>query len=191
MIKRPTHRNTPWDAVKYEVAGHRFADLSENGFGVALLNDGKYGHDVSGNVMGLSLLRSPVYPDILADEGAQSFSYALLPHQGDWFEGGVLAEAEDLNQPLLVTATKIAKDQNWQAVHLTGRLLALSALKPDEAGKGLILRLYEPSGGRSQPQVTLPDGWKVAGQVNLLEEPVEGDLTFGPFQIRSFHLVPK
>ena len=191
VIKRPTHRNTSWDAVKYEVAGHRFADLSENGFGVALLNDGKYGHDVSGNVMGLSLLRSPVYPDILADEGAQSFSYALLPHQGDWFEGGVLAEAEDLNQPLLVTATKIAKDQNWQAVHLTGRPLALSALKPDEAGKGLILRLYEPSGGRSQPQVTLPDGWKVAGQVNLLEEPVEGDLTFGPFQIRSFHLVPK
>ncbi len=191
VIRRPTHRNTPWDAVQYEVAGHRFADLSENGFGVALLNDGKYGHDVCGNVMGLSLLRSPVYPDLLADEGAQSFTYALLPHVGDWFEGGVLAEAEDLNQPLLASATKVAQEQNWQAVQLTGRPLALSALKPDEAGKGLILRLYEPSGGRSQPQVTLPDGWRVAGQVNLLEEPVDGDLTFGPFQIRSFHLVPK
>ena len=191
VIRRPTHRNTPWDAVKYEVAGHRFADLSENGFGVALLNDGKYGHDVAGNVMGLSLLRSPVFPDLLADEGAQSFTYALLPHPGDWFEGGVLAEAEDLNQPLLCTATKLAHDQSWQAVHLTDRPLALSALKPDEAGTGLILRLYEPSGGRSQPQLTLPEGWTIAGQVNLLEEPVAGDLTFSPFQIRSLHLVAK
>ena len=191
VIRRPTHRNTPWDAVKYEVAGHRFADLSENGFGVALLNDGKYGHDVAGNVMGLSLLRSPVFPDLLADEGAQSFTYALLPHLGDWFEGGVLAEAEDLNQPLLCAVSKIATDQNWTAVHLTDRPLALSTLKPDEAGTGLILRLYEPSGGRSQPQVTLSEGWTIAGQVNLLEEPVEGDLTFGPFQIRSLHLVPK
>lgn len=191
VIKRPTHRNTPWDAAKYEVAGHRFADLSEPGFGVALLNDGKYGHDVAGNVMGLSLLRSPVYPDLLADEGAQSFCYALLPHQGDWFEGGVLAEAEDLNQPLLVTPAKLSHDHRWQAVAIEGRPLALSALKPAESGDGLILRLYEPSGGRSQPRITLPDGWTLGPQVNLLEEPAPGDQTFGPFQIRSFRVTPK
>ena len=191
VIRRPTHRNTPWDAAKYEVAGHRFADLSEGGFGVALLNDGKYGHDVLGNVMGLSLLRSPVFPDLLADEGKQSFSYALLPHSGDWFEGGVLAEAEDLNQPLLVRVTTVAGDASWQAARLSDRPLALSALKPAEDGEGLILRVYEPSGGRSQPVVALPEGWKVAGQVNLLEEPVEGDLSFGPFQIRSLLLTRK
>jgi alpha-mannosidase len=189
VIKRPTHRNTPWDSAKYEVAGHRFADLSEAGFGVALLNDGKYGHDIAGNVMGLSLLRSPVYPDILADEGAQSFTYALLPHLGDWFEGGVLAEAEDLNQPLLATPASLDRDQHWQAATLDGRPLALSALKPDEAGESLILRLYEPSGGRSQPRITLPDGWTLGPQVNLLEEPINGDHTFGPFQIRSFRLI--
>ena len=188
VIRRPTHRNTPWDAMKYEVAGHRFADLSEEGFGVALLNDGKYGHDVAGNVLGLSLLRSPVFPDLFADEGAQSFVYALLPHQGTWFEGGVLAEAEDLNQPLLVAQAKVGGDRTWTAARLTDRPLALSALKPEEDGKGLILRLYEPSGARSQPQITLPPGWAIAGQVNLLEEPVEGDMTFGPFQIRSFRL---
>ena len=174
VIRRPTHRNTPWDAVKYEVAGHRFADLSENGFGVALLNDGKYGHDVTGNVMGLSLLRSPVFPDLLADEGKQSFTYALMPHSGDWIEGAVLAEAEDLNQPLLASAAKVASDQIWTAVEAKGRPLALSTLKPAEDGKGLILRLYEPCGGRAQPHLTLPDGWTIAGQVNLLEEPVDG-----------------
>ena len=191
VIRRPTHRNTPWDAAKYEVAGHRFADLSENGFGVALLNDGKYGHDVLGNVMGLSLLRSPVFPDLLADEGKQSFSYALLPHRGDWFQGGVLAEAEDLNQPLLLRSGKVADDQTWVAARLSDRPLALSALKPDEAGKGLILRVYEPSGGRSEPQMALPEGWSLSGQVNLLEETVAGDLTFGPFQIRSLRLQRK
>ena len=190
VIRRPTHRNTPWDAAKYEVAGHRFADLSENGFGVALLNDGKYGHDVLGNVMGLSLLRSPVFPDLLADEGKQSFTYALLPHAGDWFEGGVLAEAEDLNQPLLVRVAQVAGDDSWAAARLSDRPLALSALKPAE-GEGLILRVYEPSGGRSSPAVALPEGWRVAGQVNLLEEPVQGDLNFGPFQIRSLHLTRK
>ena len=188
VIKRPTHRNTPWDAAKYEVAGHRFADLSEPGFGVALLNDGKYGHDVAGNVMGLSLLRSPVYPDLLADEGRQSFTYALLPHLGDWHDGGVLAEAEDLNQPLLALPAKLDRDQHWQAVQVQGRL-ALSALKPDEGGTGLILRLYEPAGDRVQPQITVPDGWTLGPQVNLLEEPAPGDSTFGPFQIRSFQLV--
>ncbi len=191
VIRRPTHRNTPWDAVKYEVAGHRFADLSENGVGVALLNDGKYGHDVNDNVLGLSLLRAPVFPDLFADEGKQSFTYALLPHQGDWFEGGVLAEAEDLNQPLLVAQAKLAKDESWAPLGFTDRPLALSALKPAEEGHGLILRLYEPSGGSSAPQITPPVGWTIAGQVNLLEEPVEGELTFAPFQIRSLLLVRK
>ena len=80
VIRRPTHRNTSWDTARFEVVAHRFADLSEHGYGVALLNDGKYGHHALGNELGLSLLRSPVYPDPLADEGRQSFTYALYPH---------------------------------------------------------------------------------------------------------------
>ena len=102
-LKRPTHANTSWDQAMFEAAAHRFIDLSEPGFGVALLNNAKYGHNVRGNVLGLSLLRSPIYPDPLADEGTQSFTYALMPHAGDWHEGGVREEAEDLNQPLLVS----------------------------------------------------------------------------------------
>ena len=189
VIQRPTHRNTPWDAMKYEVAAHRFADLSEPGFGVALLNDGKYGHDVLGNEIGISLLRSPVFPDLLADEGTQSFIYALLPHPSDWLSGGVLAEAEDLNQPLSVAVAPVAQDRQWRAVSVEGGPLALSALKPTEDGEGLILRLYEPAGGRAKPQVSLPPGWSIAGEVNLLEEAKPAsDLAFGPFQIRSLHL---
>ena len=188
VIQRPTHRNTPWDMAKYEVAAHRFVDLSEPGFGIALLNDGKYGHDVLGNDLGISLLRSPVFPDLLADEGYQSFTYALLPHPGDWLTGGVLAEAEDLNQPLSAMTAPVAQDRQWQAISGTGPL-AMSGLKPAEDGTGLILRLYEPAGGRATPDLTLPQGWSVAGEVNLLEEPQPTAApTFTPFQIRSLHL---
>ena len=73
----------------FEWVAHRFVDLSEPGFGLALINDSKYGHSVRDNVLGLSLVRSPVYPDPLADEGEQRFTYALMPHAGDWVEAGV------------------------------------------------------------------------------------------------------
>lgn len=101
VVRRATHDNTSWDEAKFEVPAHRFADLWEPGFGVALPNDAKYGHGGRGNVLGLSLVRAPIHPDPLDDEGAQSFTYALLPHEGDWREGGVCEEALDLNQPVL------------------------------------------------------------------------------------------
>ena len=106
VVERPTHRNTSWVRAKFEVAAHRFADLSEPGYGVALLNDGKYGYHATGSELGISLLRSPVYPDPLADEGTQTFTYSLYPHLGSWLEGGVLMEAEDLNRPLLALAVE-------------------------------------------------------------------------------------
>ena len=79
-VRRPTHHNTTWDATRFEVSAHRFCDLSEPGYGVALLNDGKYGHSAKGNVVGISLLRSPLYPDPFADEGEHRFTYSLFPH---------------------------------------------------------------------------------------------------------------
>src|SRR6185295_7690189 len=114
-------------------------------YGVALLNDGKYGHHAHHNELGLSLLRSPVYPDPLADEGGQSFTYALYPHGGDWLTGGVLAEAEDLNRPLIVISAKADSESVWRAVEVDGLQLGLSGFKPAEEGGSLILRTYEPA----------------------------------------------
>jgi alpha-mannosidase len=99
--RRPTHGNTGWDAARFEVSAHRFCDLSEPGYGVALMNDGKYGHSAKGNVLGISLLRSPLYPDPLADEGEHRFTYSLYPHPGDWTAAGVTREAFALNSPLV------------------------------------------------------------------------------------------
>jgi alpha-mannosidase len=192
VVRRPTHRNTSWEQARFEVAAHRFADLSEHGYGVALLNDGKYGHHALHNELGLSLLRSPVYPDPLADEGRQSFTYALVPHQGDWLAGGVLAEAEDLNQPLLVRSVTADTESTWTAAAVDGLSLGLAGFKPTEDGSALIMRTYEPAGARGRTAVRLAEGWKLSEEVDILEERTgRADLAFSPFQIHSWRIERK
>jgi len=190
VVRRTTHDNTSWDQAQFEVPGHRFIDMSEPGFGVALLNDAKYGHSAKGNQLGLSLVRSPVYPDPLADEGGQRFTYALYPHAGDWHEGRVREEAEDLNQPLLAVAASGVASVHYEPIAIDGIPAALSGLKPAEDGNGLILRVYEPAGRRGDLRVTAPDGWVVSGALSILEEPMDrGDgPALRPFEVRSWRL---
>ena len=191
VVERATHANTTWDEARFEVAGHRFADLCEPGYGVALLNDGRYGHHALAGELGLSLLRSPVYPDPRADEGAQELTYALLPHAGSWLDGGVLAEAEDLNRPLLCHPCRAGGPARQRVLAIDGAALALGALKPAAGGEGLVLRVYEPQGGRGEARLRLPDGWRLEAALDLLEERTgEPDLRVRPFQVRSYLLVP-
>ncbi len=98
-VERPTHWNTSWDWARFETCAHKWIDLSEGGYGVSLLNDCKYGHDVKGHVMRLTLLKSGIYPDPEADQGYHEFSYALLPHQGDWRDGETVRHAYLFNMP--------------------------------------------------------------------------------------------
>ncbi|HVW91832.1 MAG TPA: glycoside hydrolase family 38 C-terminal domain-containing protein [Devosia sp.] len=190
VVKRPTHRNTSWDQARFEVVAHRFADLSEPGFGLALLNNAKYGHSAEGNVLGLSLVRSPVYPDPLADEGKQAFTYSLMPHQGDWYEGRVRVEAEDLNQPLLVAEASGLAAAALTPLTTRGIAAALSTLKPAEDGKGLVLRVYEPAGRRGDFAVEVPEGWSLGEAVNILEEKLDRGpgAELRPFEVRSWRL---
>ncbi len=189
VIERPTHRNTSWDQARFEVAGHRFADLSEPGGGVALLNDGRYGHHAQGSELGLSLLRSPVWPDPLADEGEQELVYSLLPHPGGWFEGGVLAEAQDLNRPLLARPVDHGAGTSLRPLRAGGLPVALGALKPLEDGGGLVLRVYEPHGARGELTIELPDGWQADARLDLLERELgPPDAELPPFAVRSWRL---
>ena len=173
VVRRPTHRNTSWDAARYEVSGHRFADLSEPGYGVALLNDGKYGYSAHGNVLALSLLRGPLYPDPTADEGAHRFTYSLYPHQGDWIEGDVVTEAFALNSPLIATPAAPgvpAEAPGGSFLSVEGLPLALGSLKRAEDEAGFILRLYEPHGARGRATLRFPREVRRIERVNLLEE---------------------
>jgi alpha-mannosidase len=154
-VARPTHTNTSWDAARFEVPALRWADLSEAGYGVSLLNDGKYGHSARANTLGLTLLRSPVYPDPYAEEGEHRFTYALYPHPGDW-RSGTVREAQDLNAPLQAVIVP-AQGSGWPVqqhfARIQGTGLRLAALKKSEEGQGLILRLYEAHGGRGEARL--------------------------------------
>jgi alpha-mannosidase len=190
VVERPTHRNTSWDRARFEVPAHRFADLSEPGGGVALLNDGRYGHHALGSELGLSLLRSPVWPDPLADEGEQELVYSLLPHPGGWLDGGVLAEAQDLNRPLPARRVDHGAGASLRPLRIGGLPVALGALKPLEDGGGLVLRAYEPQGARGTLTIDLPAGWSADAQLDLLEREAGPPATeLGPFAVRSWRLV--
>ncbi|MCL6452581.1 MAG: alpha-mannosidase [Alicyclobacillus sp.] len=106
-VRRPTHWNTSWDWARFETVGHQWADLSERGYGVSLLNDCKYGYDIHDNVLRLSLIKSAIRPDRTADLGRHVFTYALYPHAGDWFDGETAEAAWALNQPLRAVAGPI------------------------------------------------------------------------------------
>ncbi|MBV9390683.1 MAG: alpha-mannosidase, partial [Verrucomicrobia bacterium] len=195
---RPTHRNTSWDEAKFEVPGHRWADLSEPSYGISLLTDCKYGYSAHQNVLGITLLRSPIYPDPYADEGEHEFTYVLFPHFGDWRNGTVRA-AQDLNSPLhpglTVVDSSKAAGLSWQ---LSGGILELACLKKAEDSDDLILRLYEPHGNRGVAKLQLAGlPLRAAFQTNILEEAqipaaIDHDssihLEFTPFQVITLRL---
>ncbi len=202
-IERPTHWNTSWDWARFEVPAHRWADLSEGNYGVALLNDCKYGYDVKDDVMRLTLLRSPVRPDADADRGVHEFTYALLPHAGDWRASDVLRQAQDLNVPLRTARLRTgsaaahagASGEDVQPFGLAwsdAGNVVIETLKRAEDGDGWVLRIYEATGSRSHG-VTIGFGVPIgrAAVCDLLENEVEpldtrGDsvsLSFGPYQV--------
>ncbi len=194
--RRATHRNTPWEQARFEVSAHRFADISETGYGVALLNNGKYGHSAHDNVLGISLLRSPMYPHPLADEGEHEFTYSLLPHSGDYAEGGVTEEAFALNSPLVASVASpetghLPLESGLVAVE--GTELSIGSLKRSEDGSALVLRVYEPVGARGPVTLRFASQVKGAQRANLLEEPLEEALEVRGeevrFDVRPFEVV--
>ncbi|MBA3710666.1 MAG: alpha-mannosidase, partial [Planctomycetes bacterium] len=173
-VDRPTHYNTPYDLAQYEVPGHKWADMSEHGFGVALLSDCKYGFSTHGDTMRISLLRSPKHPDPQADMGRHVFAYAVMPHAGGWRDAGVVAEAYRFNVPVLWG--KDGKDQHWVSWfsvqdHREGaRNLVLDTVKKAEDSDAIVLRLYECHGSRGTAKVRCALPFTRARFVNILEE---------------------
>jgi alpha-mannosidase len=194
-VARPNHRNTPWDQARFEMPMHRWADLSEPDYGVSLINVGKHGYNVDGNVLGISLLRSPVYPDPYADEGEHEFVYAIYPHQGTWRNGTVRA-ARYLHSSLRFTKLDNATTQPC-LLRLHGDPVELSALKKAEDSNDIILRLYEPHGSRANATIETAERLRNASLANILENSdellaVEEEhrikLSFRPFQVISLKL---
>jgi alpha-mannosidase len=201
QVQRPTHFNTTWDLARFEVCAHRWADLSEPDFGVALLNDCKYGHATHGSMMRLSLLRAPADPDPDADRGHHAFRYALFPHQGSPQQAGVVRQGLAFNTPLLLAPTRMDETAvSFFAVDHAG--VIIDTVKKTEDLDALILRLYEAHGSRTSARLTSSLPISRAATCNLLEEdnapsgddlPLtweDGgiDLTLKPFQILTLKL---
>jgi alpha-mannosidase len=150
-VKRPTHWNTSWDLARFESVGHQWADLSERGYGVSLLNDCKYGHDIKDNVMKLTLLKSAVFPDIEADQGEHLFTYSLLPHNGSWYEGKTVQHAWELNNPLTYSE---GQTERVSLFSVKSPNVMVDAVKKREDDDHVIIRMHEFGGERGTVKVT-------------------------------------
>jgi alpha-mannosidase len=191
-VRRPTHASSPWDAAKFEVCAHRYVDLAEPSFGVAVLNDGRFGHSLFDGGIRVSLLRAARFPDPDADQGHHAVTISVLPHGAGLHE--VLAEAEALNMPLrIVDAAGTAVEAPAPVVTLDQPGVELSAVKRADDGSGdLIVRLYEACGDRTPVTVRAARPIKAAQRCNALEEPTSGlDVADGivVVTLRPFELV--
>ncbi|WP_137129131.1 glycoside hydrolase family 38 C-terminal domain-containing protein [Rhizobium sp. FY34] len=192
-VRRASHRNTSWDRARFECSMQRWVNVSEEDFGVALLNDCKYGYDAKGSDIRLTLLRSPTYPWAEADQGEHRMRYALMPHSGD--KVAVHEAAEDFNLPLTVVRGEAKASVSPLASIITPGI-ALEAVKQAEAGDGVILRLWETTGTRRHARVALHPDVRAVEMTDLLEESAmplaldgaELTLAFKPFEIITLKL---
>ncbi len=201
-VERPTHSNTSWDAARFEVCAQKWADLSEPGYGVALLNDCKYGYDIAGNVIRLSLLRAPTWPDPVADRGTHRFTYRLLPHSGDLRSAGIIDAGYDLNVPLrIVDASPHPGPRQCEGSILSvdaPNVVIEVAKRADDGSGALVVRMYEAWGRRGPVTLRVPWTIRRASLADLLERetdevPAEASqvtLDLCPFQIATVRLEP-
>lgn len=189
-VKRPNNWNTSWEMAKFETVAHKWVDMSERNYGVSLLNDCKYGHDVKDNRMRITLIKSATYPDYKQDQGEHIFTYSLYPHAGDFVIGRTVQSAYALNQPFKVIAGAFCKERN-SFISFNNENVELDAVKRSEDGKFLVVRFHEYTGGRQE--ITIKTGFPYQRwcEADLMENPIEQEntgkvmLTVKPYEIKT------
>ena len=192
--KRPTHTNTSWDFARFEVAAHRYVDISDANGGAALLNDCKYGHHLSADTLDLNLLRSPTHPDTEADQGKHLFTYSFLPHNGTLTESSVMRESAQLNRDIVTFegTGNIAVPFSISNV----KNVVVGAVKKAEKSDDIIIRLAETDGKNGSITLDFPKEitieecdmleWKTLSTV--VENSNSAKLQFTPFEIKTLRL---
>ncbi len=196
-IERPTTRNNSWEKARFEVPAQNWADLGDGQHGLSLINNSKFGYDAVGNMLRLTLLRSPTSPDPNADRGQQHFSYALYPHAGDWKQAMTVRHGYEYNYGL--TATQVEEHTGTlpaehSFVSVSADDVVLTAMKKAEDSNALVFHMYEWAGKQAQVALDVPNGATGAVETNLIEKP-EGnpltlhgnrvDLTIHPYEITA------
>ena len=195
-VKRPTHQNTPWDKAKFEVVAHRYADLSDNDYGVALLNDCKYGYRVQDNILDLNVLRSSTNPDPDADIGEHKFTYSLYPHAGDLIRSDVISKSAQFNQDLVILEG-FKLDDVATLIQLSGEGLSIESVKKAEKENCLIIRIIETLGRQSKGKLQINNPNAVLVETELMEWNNGPEyscektiyLSLKPFEIRTYKMI--
>lgn len=199
-LTRPTHRNTSYDAARFEVCAHQWMDLSEGDYGISLLNDCKYGHEADGKLMRLSLLKGSVYPDPYGDLEEHSFTYCLYPHPGTWREAGTIHEALNLNNSpyaeIVAEDAPAGRDSIQRFLRCDAPNITLEALKRSEDGRDVILRLVEQHNCRTKTSLVFAGPIHHAWSCNLMEEQEEErqcyqnrlDIALKPYEILTLRI---
>ncbi|MEG4227832.1 alpha-mannosidase [Microcoleus sp. N9_B2] len=195
-INRTTKPQTPAETAKWEVPILRWTDISNDGFGVSLLNDCKYGCDLQPNQIRLTLLRGSTWPDEQADVGVSEFTYAVYPHSGNWQDAGTVRQGYELNLPLLVKVLPKLEENSHKTLPAVGKFLDLSAenlvlmaFKQSEDDSNVwILRCYECHGEEAKLELKSDLGLAISQPVDLLEQPI--NLPQKSDDGRSFRISP-
>jgi alpha-mannosidase len=173
-IQRTTLRNNSWEQAQFEVPALRWADLGDGQHGFSLLNNSKYGYDDKDNVLRISLLRSPTWPDPEADRGHHHFTYALYPHSGDWKQALTVRHGYEYNYRLQATQVQAhggSLPAEFAYVTVKPENVVLTAFKKAEDANGLIFRVYEWAGKSADVEFHVPKGATEATVTNLMEKP--------------------
>jgi len=194
-VERPTHRNLPQDMARFEVACHKWMDLSDNGFGVAIINDCKYGVGVHGGRIGLSLIKSGTHPDARGDAGCHLVTYSILPHACGFSAESVVRPAYELNIPVRCFAAGEGACDIASLVTVDKANVIVESVKWAEDGRGFVVRLYEAEKSAGSANVTLGASVKSVSECNLLEENREpvaltggaATLTFRALEIKTLY----
>ncbi len=200
-IERTTKRETLWEKARFEVSALRWADLSDGEFGISLLNDSKYGHDIAGNVMKISLLRAPTWPDPMADRGKHSFVYSLYPHKDGWQDADTVKRGAELNSRLMVSLTcqhdgSLPQSSSFFTVDSGSVILDGIKIAEENGSKALIFRLYESEGIAGKARITFFKAPNSIVETNLIEEPLRPvafkdssvELRFGTYEIKTLKI---
>lgn len=174
-VERPNHSNTSWDAAKFEVCVQKWGDLSEENYGVSLLNDCKYGYSADGGEMTLTLIKCGTYPNPEADQGMHSFTYSLYPHSGNARQGGTVQEAYLLNRPLEAVCTKGggSLENEFSLISADCGNIIIETVKEAEDGSGIVVRLYDAYNMKTKPTLKLGFEAKKVYVCDLLENPIK------------------
>ena len=198
-VERPAHMNTSWDQAKFEVCAQKWIDFAEADYGVALLNDCKYGHDVHDGVMRMSLWKCGTFPNEVADQGHHQLRYSLMPHAGSWREAKISNEAYGFNCPLVAVET--AGEGTLAPIYSLASAdqdnILITVVKEACDSEDLIIRAYESQGRRTDAEIRCGFAVTEAAEVDMMEQQVWEELAvcdntfttkFKPFEIKTFRI---